>query len=200
MSSIAFGTTTTPPVRGKKNTVLFLVAGEHGYSNVHAATSHALLENHGEVDVHFASFSSFASKIDRISTFSRRKNPSSRPITFHTVPGHNSTETILRGPWRLKDYDNLIASPGWAGSWQLARDLQMYMSPWTGPDHYAIYQTITQLIDDIDPAVVVLDIFFRPGIHAARARNRLHVVLTPISATDVIQSTQPWTAMLKYPA
>lgn len=58
----------------------------------------------------------------------------------------------------------------------------------------------TEIIDQVDPSLVLLDIFFRPGLDAARDRKRLHAFVVPNIPVDVFPLHQPFGKWLwKYP-
>lgn len=186
------------PIQGRNRTALFLVNQEHGLSNVHIATASALLEKHPDVEVHFASFSNIASKLERISHFARKHNPESRGVVFHELSGPSYTHAIDQIG---KSLDNIPHPPGIAGIDHLCKDMQIWISPWSADDHFSLYQELQVLIDEIDPAVVVLDTLFRPGIDATRDKNRLHVIISPNSVVDNFLGDQPYGSMFwKYPA
>jgi len=50
---------------GRNNTVLFLSNSEHGLANVLLAASHAILVEHGDLEVHFASFGKLAKHVSK---------------------------------------------------------------------------------------------------------------------------------------
>ncbi|TEA20489.1 Glycosyltransferase sdnJ [Colletotrichum sidae] len=186
-----------PPISGKNNTVLFLVNVEHGLSNVHIATTFALLERHPEITVHFCSWDRIEKKVERVSTYARSRTPQARPAIFHTLPDSIPTmsEASLRPPLEL------MAPPGIAGLETLTSDMQNLMAPWTAEDHLALVGGLKTLIADVDPAVVVLDMFLRPALDATRNMNRLHAILTPNVLADCFSGFQPWLkGFWKYPA
>ncbi|KAJ4196151.1 hypothetical protein NW767_009611 [Fusarium falciforme] len=186
------------PIQGRNKTALFLVNEEHGLSNVHIATASALLEKHPDIEVHFASFSKIASKLERISHFARKHNPESRGVVFHKLSGPSYADSIEQVG---KSLDNIPHPPGMAGIDHLCEDMQLWISPWSAEDHFSLYQEMQAIIKDVDPAVVVLDTLFRPGIDAARDMNRLHAIISPNSVVDNFLGDQPYGSMFwKYPA
>ncbi|KAI1264964.1 hypothetical protein F5Y18DRAFT_389026 [Xylariaceae sp. FL1019] len=181
------------PVIGQNNTVLFLVNAEHGLSNVHLATAQALLERHPHVQSHFGSFKEMAPRLEHLS--SHMKIPHERDIGFHPIDGPSFREA------HGKTGSTGSHFPGWAGVGHQCKDMQLYMAPWIGEEHLAIYEQIGRLIDEVDPAVVVLDVFFRPAIDATRDKNRLHAFISPNTLIDAFPTYQPWGKMFwKYPA
>ncbi|KAL6362449.1 hypothetical protein LRP88_03731 [Fusarium phalaenopsidis] len=181
------------PIQGRNKTALFLVNEEHGLSNVHIATASALLEKHPDIEVHFASFSKIASKLERISHFAQKHNPESRGVVFHKLSGPSYADSIQQVG---KSLDNIPHPPGMAGIDHLCEDMQLWISPWSAEDHFSLYQEMQAIINDVEPAVVVLDTLFRPGIDAARDMNRLHAIISPNSVVDNFLGDQPYGSIM----
>ncbi|KAI2465912.1 hypothetical protein F4781DRAFT_445583 [Annulohypoxylon bovei var. microspora] len=188
----------TPSVLGRNNTVLFIVNFEFGLSNVHLATAHALLERHPEVHIHFASFPLTAPRVERISKHGRSMTPSAPEIVFHELPGQHMFARAMAAAG--KTISNMLHPPGRASIDKVGKDLAFYVAPWSGEAHFALYQQLTEIIDEVDPSLVILDIFCRPGLDAARNRGRLHAFIVPNIPIDVFPQHQPYAGWLwKYP-
>lgn len=191
-----------PPVQGRNQTVFFAINEENGFSNVHIATAYALLQLYPSLHIHVASFSRLKPQVDRIWAASKERADSVLPgpkIVFHNLPGPSYGDVLE--VQQKRDVTDSIHPPGIKGLEQFVREIQMYLSPWSGPDHYEIYEALGRLIDEIDPAVVVLDSLFRPAIDITRDKNRLHAFIVPNTVVDNFASKQPWAGMLwKYPA
>uniref|UniRef100_A0A8H7N409 UDP-glycosyltransferases domain-containing protein n=1 Tax=Bionectria ochroleuca TaxID=29856 RepID=A0A8H7N409_BIOOC len=190
---------TWPPyTQGSNKIVLFLTNKEHGLSNVHVATASALLGNYPDIDVHYASFAELRSKIERVSSFARSKAPTARDIVFHELKGESFEKAVVAEGLTL---DSMIHPPGYAGISGLTKDVQLFISPWTVEAHLELYHEIGELIDQLDPAVIVLDTLFRPAIDITRDKNRVHAMVTPNTLVDNFLSHQPNGSMFwKYPA
>ncbi|KAI0517720.1 UDP-Glycosyltransferase/glycogen phosphorylase [Xylaria bambusicola] len=185
-----------PPVVGRNNTALFLVTSDYGLSNVHVATAQALLERHTHVQLHFSSFKGMAPRLERLS--SHKKTSQGKEVMFHPIDGLSVIDSCRTFG---KNTSNSIHPPGWAGISQLCKDMQLFISPWTGEDHLAIYEQLSRIIDEVNPAVVVLDTLFRPAIDATRDKNRLHAIISPNTLIENFPAEQPWGKMFwKYPA
>ncbi|KAI0410029.1 hypothetical protein F4802DRAFT_543079 [Xylaria palmicola] len=191
-----------PPVQGKNGTVLFFINAEYGLSNVHLATASALLERHPGIDVHIASFPRTAPKVAKVSTLARRKLEDAREIQFHELPGPEYAEALSdrMGGLGRKSIRHIVHRPGIRGINQILRSVQPAMSPWEGSDHVQIYEKATELIETVNPAVVVLDLALRPAIDAAMQNNRFYAYLAPNVLADTFWADQPYGAMFwKYP-
>ncbi|KAF5719546.1 2-hydroxyacylsphingosine 1-beta-galactosyltransferase [Fusarium mundagurra] len=183
-----------PYVQGRNKTVLFLTNSEPGLSNVHLATVWAILENYPDIEVHFASFPPIEKKLERVSSFAKINSPHAKSITFHGLTGPTFVQAIAR------EGRSFISPLGWRGIATLAEHIQLWISPWTFEDHVHLYKELGSIIDDVGPAVVVLDCWFRPAIDATRKRNRQHAFITPNTLVDHFLGLQSfWTRLWKYP-
>ncbi|KAI1423191.1 hypothetical protein F5Y12DRAFT_758591 [Xylaria sp. FL1777] len=183
----------TPTVQGKNGTVLFFINAEYGLSNVHLATTGALLEKYPGIDVHIASFPRLASKVAKVSSMAREKFEAAKDIQFHELPGREYAQALSNqmGGVGGKSARHLLHPPGVKGMNEIMRFIQPAMSPWDGDDHVEIFQRATEIIEAVDPAVVVLDLALRPTIDAAIQRDRLYTYLAPNVLADTFWSEQP---------
>lgn len=191
-----------PPVGGRNNTALFIVLPHPGLSNVHLATTDALLEHYPDIKLEFASYDKLKGRVDRITGWAQRRNSAAKPIGFHTIPGqpYDDIVTSVQIKPGLDIIESIVAPPGLAGVTQLAKDFAFYISPWQAEEHLEIYHHLRGVIDKVDPAVVILDTLFSPSLDAVRESNRLHAIITPNTLIDNFPGEQPWGAMFwKYP-
>jgi hypothetical protein len=191
-------------VRGRNNSVLFIVSEHAGHSNVHAATAQSVLQHDPDIEIHFASFPDLANTVSRVSTFAKQHEPRAKDIIFHPVNGPSFHEAFDQYDHLVPDEDGRIGaiSPhGVEGIKALAQDMQIFIAPWKQEDHLAHFRQVTEIIKEVDPAVVCLDTMFAPAIEATRALNRQHAFITPNILVDNFLDRQPWLGMLwKYPA
>lgn len=188
-----------PYTTGRNNTILFLTNDAHGLSNVHVATSLALLEHHPDTEVHYVSFPGLAKKIARVSAAGQLKNAAAKPITWHSLTSAPSFSLVVAEK-RWAKVTDLITVPGMAGVEKFVDDLEYMLCPWTAEQHWALYSEMREIIEQVDPAVIVLDAVFRPGMDLVRNMNRVNAILSPNALTDSFASKQPWGAMFwKYP-
>ncbi|KAI0146096.1 hypothetical protein GGR57DRAFT_494349 [Xylariaceae sp. FL1272] len=169
--------------------VALLAASEPGLSNVFVATAHALLERHPYIHVHFASFPKIAPQLARISSHARKTSPAARHIVLHTLSAPTYTDCTVRSGRTMR---TAVTRPGLDGILQTAKDMQFYISPWTGPEHLTIYRELDHVIESLDPAVIVLDTLLRPAVDVTRDRNRLHSIISPNTLIDNFPTHQPW--------
>lgn len=186
-----------PPIQGRNKTVLFLTNADEGLSNVHVATTYSLLENYPDIEVHYASFAKARKKVEWATSFARKKTPAARDVVFHELHGLSMVDALNKRGYNLS---TCMQPPGMAGIGKFARDVQLFVAPWGAEEHLDLYRQMGALIDEVDPAVVVLDYLFRPALDATWDKNRLHAIVTPNPLVDSFLEVQPWGGMLwKYP-
>lgn len=184
-------------VQGKNNTVLFLVNANHGYTNVHLATAYALLEQHPSVKLHFGTYEKMRGRVRRIEESGAQANPEAQDVPFHLMPAADYIDALrVHG---IMSPEEMIVPPGLEGNRYLSKNFRWIFSPWLKEDHLAIYQRCRELIDEVDPSLVVLDPMFMPAREAAQDAKRLYAVLSPMTLEEFI-TKQPWGRWIwKYP-
>lgn len=190
-------------VRGQNETVLFLSLAESGQINVQLATCQALLGRHPSINIHVASFSGMADRVNQVSSYGLRKSPSARAITFHEIPGSGRITSMMRQLGCKGDsvVDCLMHPPGARGIDLLAPQLEFAIWAWPGQEHEAIYEHIKELIQQIDPAVVIVDQAFRPALDAIHKLSWNHIIITPLALADLFSAIQPYASVFwKYPS
>lgn len=187
------------PVRGRPSTVLFLTDVWKGLSNVHVATTFGLLEHYPDIQVHYASFGPLEKEMARVSKAAQVKNSAAKPVIWHLLTSAPSyAEKMAQF---FPNTTALTRSPSVKDRLQFARDTEIIMAPWDAEEYLALYSEIQALIEEVNPAVVVIDVFFWPATDATRNLNRLYAVVNPNALTEPLVAWQPWLAGLwKYPA
>ncbi|KAI9151444.1 Glycosyltransferase sdnJ [Paramyrothecium foliicola] len=194
--ALALSWRTPPPAkvaplnRGRNNTILFLTGELNGVSNVHVASSFALLENYPGFEVHYASFPALEKIITRVSAAARAKTPSAQPLVWHTLPGPSMETTMLRVVGQ--GYGDLIQQPGAAGLDKKLRDVSSVYVGWTAEEHWALYEAMRELVEEVDPAVVVFDHVVKPAVDLAANLDRRVMTISPNVLTDLVIDVQPW--------
>ncbi|KAH8734142.1 hypothetical protein BGZ61DRAFT_445845 [Ilyonectria robusta] len=186
-------------IRGKNNTILFVTSELHGLANVHLATAYALLESHPDAKVHYASFPRFARRVKRASAQARKLIPEAPEIAFHALDGRSYAEASPLT--QISSSEKMVHAPGLKSAEGFCRIMKNGLSPWPADEYYDMYLSIRKIIEEVDPAVVVLDMVFNPAVDATRDMHRAHVILTPNALTGIAPAVQPGHKVLwKYPA
>lgn len=190
-----------PRVSGRNNTVLFLTTDANGLSNVHLAAIFSLLEQHPAVEIHYASWPEMTGRLEGISAAAAaktgREEEEKKQISFYELPGPGVVgAAALAG----QTPTNLPHAPGRRGWSSAEHTMTTFLALWSAQDHYDIYVRMVEIIEQVDPAVVVLDTMLAPAFDAIRATNRRHIILSPNQAAHV-SFKQPWlSGFWKYPA
>ncbi|KUJ09626.1 glycosyltransferase family 1 protein [Mollisia scopiformis] len=183
---------------GRNNTVLFLSDTHAGLANVHVATSHAILVEYPDLELHYASFPKLEKTISETSAFAAQQNTATKAIQFHPLVGRSYAQSLDDVGFYIA---NAIQPSGLEGIASLCNNMQDFLMPWTATDYLAIYKDVLRLLDEIDPIIVVVDPIFGPALDAIRTQGRNHAILSPNNLKDNFVSMQPWASMFwKYPA
>lgn len=186
------------PHQGRNQTVLFVSNSEPGLANVLLATSHALLIHHSAIEVHYASFLSLQKHLSRVSDAALVQSPASSAITFHELKGSRYWDALNEQDHYVTE---MMHAPGLSGSLAFSRNFTKILAPWNGPQYFSLYEQISRVIEDVDPAVIAVDMILEPALDAAKDKNRKHVVLSPNTLLDLAGQFQPWGSLFwKYPA
>jgi hypothetical protein len=183
--------------------LLFLTNREHGAANVHLAVSYEILTQYPDVEVHFASFPGLQRHVQAISSQASKLFPvpaGASPIIFHGLPGSSITETVA-ARFKTTFHEAMTHPPGIAGAIQSYKRVGTFAASWPGEEHLTIYAAIAGVIQEVNPALVILDPVFIPGVEACRNLKVKHIMLSPNSMKDVLVQQQPRGQIFwKYPA
>lgn len=184
-------------VQGRNNTILFLSNDDFGLANVLVATTYSLLTEHKDLDIHYGTHSKFKRHIENINKFVEPK-ALSKPIKIHIFEGINWKTAVDKAIIKLGHYGH---KTGIWGLRDFTRLMTTVMQPVEMDDYLITYRQCIDLIKHLDPAVVVVDPLFAPGIDAIRTCNRREVMLAPGALQDTMGQLQPRGEVLwKYPA
>ena len=182
----------------KNNRVLLLMNEESGLGNVGLATSHALLEHHPSLEIHYASFRRAASAAASISNHIQRERQRSPNTTFssdspalhfHLLAGPSYGDALLAQNFSV---NGLLHVPGLAGHASMRDTVVACLLPWTGEDYVALYHDAERTIAEVDPAIIVVDTVLTPAVAAAKSTGRKYVMLSANSLKDAVGMQQPW--------
>lgn len=186
---------TLPVTQGKNNTILFITNEHPGLNNVHLSTLYSLLQQKdSHFKVHYASFPKVEKRVQHISELAAN----GKEVNFHPLPGLGYVDSLTE----VIDHSEHAHPPGLASGDRIAKNLGVYIAPWSAEAYWTLYESCAHLIEEINPSVIIFDALLGPGINAARQKNRLHAIITPNVLSDLLPSGQqpPWTLFWKYPA
>ncbi|KAL1879697.1 hypothetical protein VTK73DRAFT_6872 [Phialemonium thermophilum] len=180
--------------------VLILTNSEHGQANVCLATSYALLTVDEEVEVHFASFAAIEDDVQEIAEFASEHNTKSgRRIIFHKINGLDMQSAWSR-PEVYLDKELLKRRKSFGDAWRQMRILLQVMFPWSGPEYVEIFESVVDIIEDVNPDIIAVDPILSQALTACRHLGRKFVVLSPNTIKEFSIAAQPWgEALWRYP-
>jgi len=180
-----------------RKSVLFITNDELGQAGIHIATSQAIAEGYSDIDVHVASFAPLKKTIEELS--SRLANLSSpRDVTFHSLKGLGPASTI-----RVtigKAVADFVHTPGIRAALEFPHLAGSYTQPWNAMTYYEIFESITDIINKVDPTVIVIDVMLQPAVCAAQELNRPYMLFAPHSVKEVVLGDVGLAGLYKYPA
>jgi hypothetical protein len=183
--------------------LLFMSNREHGVANVQLAVSYEILTQYPDVEIHFVSFPGLQKHVEAVSSRATRTlTPTARvsPIIFHALPGSSITETVA-ARFGTSFQQTMTHPPGFAGAIESYKRATEFAASWPAEEHLKIYAAAASVIQEVDPALVVLDQIFIPGIEACKNLKVKRLVLSPNAAKDVLVQQQPRGEIFwKYPA
>ena len=182
---------------GRNNTVLFLSNGDSALGNALLATTYSLLVDHTDLEVHYGTFKKFEKPIQNINKWAASRSSSAGTAQFHRFKSLDYFEALHE---KNVTFADVTGPPGLPGFEIFRGNFPHYLMPWDGPEYLSLYNEVVALIEEIDPAVVVADVLFSPGIDAVRALGRREAIISPNGVKDNFADHQPWLAVLwKYP-
>lgn len=185
-----------PLITGRNHTVLVLTDSHHGLCNAHLAAVSALLESYPSLEVHYGSFPSLESKVERIAENARVQNANAK-VQWHRFDPPSIVDEIRS---QKGGSSGITTPPGLPGLPAFADMLAFFIAAWSKEAHLKTYQRAVDIIQEVDPAIIILDPWFRPAIDAARNLNRRRAYVSPNALLDNLSIIQPRGAHFwKYP-
>ncbi|KAI9713657.1 MAG: hypothetical protein M1812_006629 [Candelaria pacifica] len=175
--------------------ILFITQSEYGQSNVHLAVAYeaALKE---DVEVHIASFAPLKSRVTELQERISHKTAGKKTVTFHIIEGQAQLEAL--GDDILKDFSQ---GPGFQNAVASYAGIPKILLTWDIAEYIRMYERVVKIIEAVDPVIVAQDNLHIAGLDACRNLGRNHVILSPNTPKEFVNSLQPNLAgFWKYPA
>lgn len=155
-------------------TILFLTNSELGQASVILAVAEEVALTPGS-RIHLGSFSPLAQAVPD-------------GVKFHCLPGPSMKQVFasIGVDFLPKHRPGLIGT-----SSGFAKAYSRVLAPWDPSDYFSIFDACRQLIQDLEPSLVVLDPLFSAGYDAAVSLNRRCLVLSPNTFKDHATGSQP---------
>ena len=180
--------------------ILLATNCEYGQANVFLAVAHSLQALDADVQIHVASFAPISNDVSSASEYSRQCTQGARPWHFHLLDGPFFQEAVaaLKGSERLGEA--LRKPPNFFSTTEVLSMVMGILLPWNGLEFVQIYKSFVDVVDKIQPDIVVVDSLLSPVLTACRHLKFNHLVLSPNTLKDFAAALQPRGAMFwKYP-
>ena len=181
------------PAAKEKKRVLFLTNSEYGQANVVLAVAYELLLRQ-EYEVHIGSFAPLGPRVKELNLLIPHNES---PAVFQTVKGPAMLEAAYEkfkdiGPFR----------PGIFGAIDTYRvTLPALATAWDGPEYLVGYESCVDIINTINPDLLVIEPLFNQALDACESLSKSCVVLCPNTFRDILMKQQPMLQQLcRYPA
>ena len=156
--------------------VLLFTSSERGQANVVLATAQALIER--GCDVHIASFSPLAPRIEEITG-----------ATFHQLHGESMQQALLN---HFSVESDLIHGTGVREATRMYPLLMKVVCVWEGDEYIKGYLSAKKIIEDVKPDIVVVERLSAQAMDACKKLGRKYVVLSPNTYKETLVAVQPW--------
>lgn len=191
----------------ESKTVLFLTNAERGQANIFLAVAHALLKSNAAINLHFASFAKLEDEVLSVWEQVSKTVPGAKPISFHTIQGMSMEEG-------LKDYipttdipcrrnylpESYLTPLGFKATLRAISDTMVLAVPYSAPEMARVVESTINIIQNVDPNLVVIDTLMSAGLTACHHLGVEYVFLSPNSIKDSAMPAQPKAAGLwKFP-
>lgn len=168
----------------RKKRLLLLTNSEHGQANVFLAVSYALLQNVPPPELHVASFE-YLKPLALECSQQALKNAASagtKGILFHTLPEPSIQNAMARNT--DVDMAAFRRPPGIANTTRALKNFIGLTCPWGHNEFISLFKSIVDIIQKVDPDLVVVDNLLSPAMTALRHLEKRHVVLSPNTIKD----------------
>lgn len=182
--------------RPTQTKILLLCNAEHGQANIQLAITHELLLR-GNVAIHLCSFPALKKRfekqlLDHHDTYGAQVNERAH---FHDLRGPTVTEVFLRcgkrGPFHASGLQGCIDG--------LSNVFEDYWG-WRETEYVATFTSCAEVLERVNPDLIVVDYFFLPGRDAVQNQKRRYCLMNTTSLSHIVLGSQPHHAWLwKYP-
>ncbi|KAK2861318.1 hypothetical protein FQN49_004322 [Arthroderma sp. PD_2] len=190
--------------------ILLISNAERGQCNVFLAVAQAILRADSDVDLHFASFPALEAEVQGISDDAKRMEPSTKPISWHSIAGQTHLEAVAAAVTKVYPEDDKVETqyktPNFArplsASVTMAaiQDIIHCIVGWDGPAFVKVHDSVNNICNQVAPDLIVIDPLMAPAVTAAWYHESPMCALSPNSIKDVaLDRAFPW-SLWTYPA
>lgn len=184
--------------------ILFVTNSEHGQANSVFAIAHELLIR-GDVDVHLASFSDLAPRIDQVNSRAKSAAPdTATALNVHWLSCESMYQKWLARPdiqgSHEKAVSSLLHEPGFFSLWRAYGTVSEVLLSWTADEYVALLEDVKRLHKELEPDLVVVDSLMPHAIEGLKLIGAEWMMLSPNGFKDLAGPYQEkGEALWKYP-
>lgn len=178
-----------------KPPILFLTNCELGQASVCLAVADEFLTR--QYPVHIGSFGSLQNAVSTLNHHSSVTSSSTASeVTFHLIKGRAMRESVQLN--RELNIFNIHEVGFWGALKAYKAVLPTMVIPWSGPEYMEGYTSCVEIIDKVQPGMIVVDPLLSQAKDACHMLGRQFVILSPNTFKEHVP--QPLLANLwKYP-
>lgn len=176
--------------------ILFIVHAEYGQANVVLAVAQSLARD-STFDITIASFAKLGPRIEAINGGNKGL---ARPLKFRPIPGIPMEDLAARQNHKNPESPYAHA-PGFFNAISSFSNLDGAAFGWKPSEYLDIVRICRSIIQETDPAALVLDLGFFLAHDAARDLGLNYITISPSSAKEFMGGLLPGAPMFwKWPA
>lgn len=162
-----------------------------GQANVMMAVLHEWLVR-GNMDVHIASFKKLETRINleksKIDSVQGSRPVSPTTVTFHAIQRCEAmVPALLKRLGTALFHDN---KPGFVGAWKSFTNFGTILIPWTPDEMADQISQVEQLIETVQPDLVVVDPLYLPARDACKLKDQNTVLVSPLTVKEHVAHAQ----------
>jgi hypothetical protein len=181
----------------RQTQILFLTNSEFGQANVLLAVAQELLLR-GNCDVHFASFSPLAKRVEELRDGGFGSYPTdTSSVTFHLLSGPSMHEARMQ-KWGIL---SIIHAPGTKGAAATYEKCALLASTRNGSEYLKNIHDIEKVVKAVTADVIVIDEYFFAGMDVCIKLSKKYLIMGPSTFREHASDLESlWVKMSRYPA
>ncbi|KAL4935463.1 hypothetical protein BDV06DRAFT_234306 [Aspergillus oleicola] len=183
---------TKPEATPRTKTILFITNAELGQATITLAVAYEFLLRQ-VYSVHIASFTPLGPHITTLNTQAVSTYMKSAPAaftsidevataTFHDLPGRTMVDAVFARHPETNWFGT--HGIGFFGARKAYSTLCDLVSPWEGDEYVSVFKRCVEVIQSVEPDIVVVEPLLAQGVDAARFTGRRFAMLSPNSVKD----------------
>ncbi|KAL0574019.1 hypothetical protein V5O48_007941 [Marasmius crinis-equi] len=180
--------------------ILAFTYSEYGQANPTLAILYEIALARPDAELHIASYHPLEKRLPHLQALIDRDERHKRPqIVFHPFEGLTNMQTFDLHHGGMHTFPH---PGGVRGVFEACNNLDYIFAPLEGREYLECLQQCAELMETVQPNIVIIDFTFKPPIDACRKKGQRFVVLNTTSFKECVGLDQPDPSALlwKYPA